>query len=116
MRITNGLAMTEKVVPLRANSSWKEATGLAGRLRQELEAHININANDLAGYVVLSVDVKGCWQLSWKVDEESPIGQTMLAGLATAAIQRDMLADSAATEAIVRNGLREPIPPKEPQP
>lgn len=100
--------MTENVVSLR-DSSWKpSACGLAERLRTELAALANVRADDLAGYVVLCVNSKGAWDLAWKVDEDSPIGLTMLAGLATAAIQRDMLGDSAAVDALVRNGLREP--------
>lgn len=107
----------KKVVPLREASSWREATsGLAERLRTELGALSNMYADDLAGYVVICVNGKGFWSLAYRLDEESPIGRTMLAGLATAAIQHDMISDSAACEAIVRNGLREPPPPpKEPE-
>jgi hypothetical protein len=97
--------MTDKVVPLREHSSWKVASGLAARLRIELEALSNVYANDLAGYVVITVNSKGEWSCGWKVDDASPIGRVMLGGLATAAVQREMLADGAAVDAMVRNGL-----------
>lgn len=99
------------VVPLRSLSSWKPAEGLSERPRLELAALSNVYATDLAGYVVIGVNHKGEWSLQWKCDDASPIGRTMLSGLALAAVQHDMIGDSAAMEAIVRNGLREP-PPK----
>jgi len=106
--------MSEKIIPLRSLTSWKEAEGgLAERLRIELGSLANVYASDLAGYVVVCVNGLGEWSLSWKVDEDSPIGRTMLAGLALAAVQHDMIADSAAMEAIVRNGLREQPPESE---
>jgi hypothetical protein len=103
-------SMTEKVVPLREHSSWKQDVGgLAERLRIELAAISNVYADDLAGYVVVTVNSKGEWSCMWKADDASPIGRVMLGGLATAAVQREMLADGAAVDAMVRNGLlREP--------
>lgn len=103
----------QTIVSLRALSSWREASGLSERLRIELAALSNVYADDLAGYVVICVNHKGEWSLAWKVDDDSPIGRAMLAGLAMAAVQHDMIGDSAAMEAIVRNGLREPPPPKD---
>lgn len=103
----------DNVVGLRSLSSFKEATGLAERLRTELAALSNVYADDLAGYVVVCVNGKGEWTVAWRCDEASPIGRTMLAGLALAGIQHDMIADSAAGEALVRNGLRDP-PPDDP--
>lgn len=98
------------VVPLRDRTSFKDVNGLAERLRTELAALSNLYAADLAGYVVLCVDSKGCWSLAFKTieDETCPIGQTMLAGLAISAIQREMIADGAACDAMVRNGLLRP--------
>jgi len=102
--------MSEKVVPLRERSSFKDVSGLAERLRTELGAISNVYSADLAGYVVIAVDSKGCWTLAFKTieDETCPIGQTMLAGLAISAIQREMIADGAACDAMVRNGLLRP--------
>lgn len=105
--------MSDQVVPLRPLSSWKEATGLSERLRIELAALSNVYADDLSGYVVVCVNGKGEWSLAWKHDEEGPIGRLMLAGLAMAGIQLDMIGERAAQEAIVRNGLRAP-PPEDP--
>lgn len=101
--------MSDKVVPLR-NSSFKDACGLAERLRTELAALSNVYAKDLAGYIVICVNSKGCWSLAFKTtdDEACPLGPTMLAGLGIAAIQREMVADSAACDAMVRNGLLRP--------
>lgn len=84
-------------------------------MRIELAAISNVYADDLAGYVVVSVNGKGEWTCAWKCDEASPIGRTMLAGLAIAGVTHDMIADSAATEAIVRNGLRDRPPEPEPE-
>lgn len=102
--------MSEKVIALRERSSFKDVCGLAERLRTELAAISNVYADDLAGYIVLAVDSKGCWTLAFKVsdDDACPIGHTMLAGLAIQAIQREMVADSAACDAMVRNGLLRP--------
>lgn len=107
--------MTENVTPLRQHSSWKaETNGLAERLRTEVGALANINATDLAGYIVICVDTQGRWQIAFKVldDDACPVGVTMLAGLGLAAIQREMVADGAACDAMVRNGLLLPSEPK----
>lgn len=40
--------MSDKIIPLRELSSWKDASGLAERLRLELSAISNVYANDLA--------------------------------------------------------------------
>jgi len=102
--------MSEKVIPLRERSSFKEVCGLAERLRTELAAISNVYAEDLAGYIVLAVDSKGCWTLAFKIkdDDNCPVGVAMLAGLGISAIQREMIADGAACDAMVRNGLLRP--------
>lgn len=99
------------VVPINAGGFRAEVCPLAARLRTELAAIVNVYADDLAGYVVVAVDSKGCWNVSWAHHRDGPIGRTMLAGLATAAIQRELVADAAACDALVRNGLRDPPPP-----
>lgn len=102
--------MSEKVIPLRERSSFKDVCGLAERLRTEIAAMSNVYADDLAGYIVLAVDSKGCWTLGFKIidDENCPVGVAMLAGLGISAIQREMIADGAACDAMVRNGLLRP--------
>ena len=89
-----------EVVPLYNNGSCQtnERCGLASRLCVEAEAVANVYAHDIAGYVMVCVNSKGVWSLSYEMDPDSPIGMTMLAGLAMAAIQRDMLAKAAARD------------------
>lgn len=62
-------------------------------------------AEDLAGYVTIGVNAQGEWSLGFGIDPNSPIGAKMLAGIAIAAIQRDMIIEQAISEALIRNGL-----------
>lgn len=96
------------VIPIGENG-YRELNGLAERLRTQIATVANLNP-DLAGYIIITVGPDGGWAISWKADPESPIGNTMLAGIGIAAIHRDMLADAAACEALVRNGLKQPPP------
>jgi len=66
--------------------------------------------DDLAGYVMIGVDSQGKWSLSFRVRENGVMGATMLAGLAIAAIQRDMIVETQVKEALIRNGLVFPDP------
>lgn len=70
----------------------------AGKLAQNFP-------DDLAGYVMIGVDSKGRWSLAFRVREDGLMGQTLLAGLAMAAIQREMIAEPQVKEALIRNGL-----------
>ncbi len=62
-------------------------------------------AGDLAGFVLVAVTKEGFFRLHWAVDEATVLGPTMLAGLATQAIQRDLVVEPKANEVLVRNNL-----------
>lgn len=97
------------VVPLRnTGTSYREhSSGLAMRIALEAQALANLYADDLAGFVIVCVNGRGEWSLSFETDPSSPIGHTMLAGLASAAIQRDILARDATREIIAKDDVAE---------
>lgn len=113
----------ERVVPIRKGCALENVSGVGLKLQTEAAAFANSYASPnpdgsvtpMAAFVIIGVDSVGRFQVGWTIDEavHSLLGRTMLAGLAQAAIQRDMIADAAACEVIVRNGLRQPEPEPE---
>lgn len=104
-----------KVVELRANSDnqgrvYEERDGFAAHIVRLAGAMASAFPGDLHGVVIVGVSDKGHWSVGYRVREGGPIGVTMLAGLALAAITKDMLAAPAAGEALIRNGLMSPPP------
>lgn len=86
------------VVPLHG-SAWAEPlNSLCEHLLVSARAAANLYSKDLAGYVLIVIDCDGRWNLKWLRDPHGPIGQTMLAGIASGAIMRDMLGDAAAPQ------------------
>ena len=62
-------------------------------------------ADDLAGFVLVAVNVKGECATHWAVDPDSPVGPTMLTGIAQGAIVRDIVSEIAIKNSLIRNGL-----------
>lgn len=103
----------DKIVALRPGVSRETISGFALRFQTETAALSNLYGGDLAGYVILCVNSRGEWNLSFKVDDDAdmPMGTAMLAGLAQSAITRNMVAKDAAVETLETYGLV--IPPSE---
>lgn len=103
---------SENVVELRAGEGrdWEERDGFAQHFMRMAGGMVSNFPTNLHGVVIVGVDEKGNWSVGWRVREDSPIGQTMLGGLAIAAVTKDMLADPTVGDALVRNGLVLPAP------
>lgn len=100
--------MSAKIVPLFKGSCWtKPVNGLAKRMVTEVNALANVYNGELAGYVIVAVNGKGEWSLGARAakTKDHPIGSNMLGGIAQAAIQRELMADPAAVDVLIRHGL-----------
>ena len=89
---------------------YKERSELVTKMERSAGIMAQHFADDLAGYVMLAVNAKGEWSLGFHFDKDSPIGPNMLAGITMAAVQRDIIAEGAIKDSLVRHNLVLPDP------